>query len=338
MFGLETYQFISFLRQLGLAVAGAASLWGLVFIYISSKKSKDEPSGVVLAWIGLRLRWLVYGGGLLAISSWFVLSSIFPVIAHEGVTLVTEKWQVLQAIKDMTPVYLAFTLLLLISLLFKNFKLWISKKGISWFYLASFVLVSIAISYYTDFRGLPLGERVFHVFHGFHSIFTLGTVLTLDFMFLSSRSSMVLQQYIFPLFPKISKVIWVGLSLDLLSTLLIFPDAVILSPRFFFAQSVVGILIINGVMLSGVITRRILKLLEEGKRETSKRWMLFANIAGTISVTSWTSITFVDFFPNITFSYLELMGIYFSTILIIFVLHEIWEYFDKGEEVVFIKS
>jgi len=320
MLGIEPYQLISFLRQLGLALAGAASLWGMVFIYLGSKRGPNDPAAVILMWIGWRLRYLLYGGGALAISMWAAIAGLVPASAHEGITLIVSFPEILQAAQNLLPVYLSLTIVLIYGLIKKNFK---------WIYLLSFILVFIAISHYTDFRGLPWREIVFHAFHGFHSIFTLGTVLVLDFMFLSSRSSSILQQNIFPLFPKISKVIWIGLSLDLLSVLLIFPAAVILSPRFFFAQTVIGILIINGVLLSGIITRRILSLLHEGRAEHSRRWLLFSNIAGTISVTSWLSLTFVDFFPSLTLSYSQLIGLYFSAIAALFIFHEVWNFFDK---------
>ena len=331
MFGIEPYQFISFLRQLGLAIAGAASLWGMVFLYLASKRTANDPSGVVLAWIGLRLQLLLYGGGILALGAWTIMVSIIPASAHEGITLISTKAQILAAAQTMTPVYALFAVFLVLGLFVKNFKLKTTHGGISWFYAFSFLLVFVAISYYTDWRGLPMEKIVFHAFHGFHSIFTLGTVLTLDFMFISSRSSVILQQHIFSLFPKISKVIWIGLSLDLLSVLLIFPDAVILSPRLFFAQTVVGILIINGVLLSGVITRRILSLLEAGKHEQSKAWMLFANVAGIISVSSWMSIYMVDFFPQLTLTYGELLAVYGGIIAVLFILHELWERFDRPD-------
>ena len=35
MLGIEPHQLISFLRQIGLACAGASSLWGLCFMYLA---------------------------------------------------------------------------------------------------------------------------------------------------------------------------------------------------------------------------------------------------------------------------------------------------------------
>ncbi|MBP6925486.1 MAG: hypothetical protein KBC22_00285 [Candidatus Pacebacteria bacterium] len=336
MFGIELHEFISFFRQLGLAIAGAGSLWGLVFMYLGNRNKANPTGSFIMTWIGLRLQYLVYGGGIMAIMGWLGILMIGGVEAHEGITLITTKATLVAAAQTMTPVYIGLVVALLIGVVYKKMRLLTTRTGISIMYLATFILTFIAISYYTSFAGLDWNERIFHAFHGFHSIFTLGTVLTLDFMFLSSRASSLLQQHIFPLFPQISKVIWVGLSLDLLSVLLIYPDAVILSPRFFFAQTVVAILIINGVLLSGVLTRRILKLIEQGKHEVSKKWTLLASVAGTISVTSWMSITFVDFFPNLTLSYPQLLLVYISVIIILFIGHEIWERYDtEGRDMSF---
>src|SRR3989344_5879669 len=323
--GIEPHQLISFLRQIGLAGTCASSLWGLCFMYLASRKPAADPASVIFAWIALHLRFMVFAGAMLAISAWLALLFILPVQAHEGITLPVSKTEMLAAATALWPVYAFLALILLLGTTNKNFESRTTRRGLSFFYFFTFLASFLAISYYTDLANLPAREAIFHAFHGFHSVFTLGTVLTLDFLFLTSRGSEILRQHIFPLFPKISKVIWIGLSLDLFSVLLIFPEAVVLSPRFFFAQTVVGILIVNGVLLSGILTRHILKLLAEGKKETSKKWLLFASLSGTISVVSWTSITFVDFFPGLRLGYPALMGLYVLIILALFSIHEIWE-------------
>jgi len=332
-FGIEFYQLLSFFRQLGLSLAGAASFWGMIFLYIAKKKEGTEIGKIIMFWVSMRLRWLVFGGGMLAIISWIWLLFITPAVAHEGVTLVTEFDGILSAAYTMTPVYSLLAIVFFVALLLRNSnKLYNFKKGLSWFYMAVFLLSSIAISYYTDLSNLTLKEMIFHPFHGFHSIFTLGTVLTLDFLFLSTKNAPLVQKHVFPYFPQISKVIWIGLSLDLLSTLLIYPEAISLSPRFFFAQTVVGILIINGILLSGVLTRRILKHIDNGEFESSKKWELFATIAGAISVTSWVSITFVDFFHDLSLSLPILFGIYTAVIIFGIISHTIWNKLDTTAE------
>jgi len=226
MWGIELYELLSFGRQFGLSVMAAASLWGMVFLYVAHKKKLDDPAGIFLSWIGMRMRWFIIGGGTLAVVTWLLLTFLIPAHAHEGVTLVTTKMGTTNAMLLMTPLYLAIAAAVLL-LVINNKKpsfLIAPKFGFSWFYPVTFVLASVAVSYYTDLRGLPLNAVVFHIFHGFHSVFTLGTVLCLDLIFLSTQNAPFVQKHVFPLFPKISKVIWVGLSLDLLSTLLIYTN------------------------------------------------------------------------------------------------------------------
>lgn len=330
-FGMELYQFVSFLRQVGLAVSGAASLWGILFLLIGAKKSSTDPSGVILTWIGTRMQWVIYAGGLLAIFSWLFLLSLSPASAHEGVVLITEKMQIIQAAVTMTPLYIFLISIIAFALIFRNTKhyLYNVKTGFSLFYVINFITVSILIAYYTDWTGLPASEMIFHAFHGFHSILTVGTVLVLDFMFLSSQKSPLVKKKIFPFFPQISKVIWIGLSLDLLSTLLIYPDAIVLSPRFYFAQIVVGILIVNGILLSGILTRRILSNLHEGRIKETAKWELFASIAGAISVTSWIAITFVDYFHYMTIPLYVMFLVYGAVIAGIILVREMWMIHDK---------
>ncbi|MFT5180052.1 MAG: hypothetical protein ACI9GH_000292 [Candidatus Paceibacteria bacterium] len=334
MWGIEFYQLLSFGRQFGWSVMGAASLWGIVFLHLANNKKMTDPAGVFLSWIGLRMRWLVVGGGLLVTTTWFLLTMLIPTQAHEGVTLVTTKVDTLNAMLLMTPLYLGIIGIVMFFVIYNKKPSFLigSRFGFSWFYPVVFLMASIGISYYTDLRGLPLNEIIFHIFHGFHSIFTIGTVLCLDLLFLSTQNAPFVQRNIFPYFPKISKVIWIGLSLDLLSTLLIYPQAIVLTPRFYFAQIVVGILIINGILLSGVITRRMLKNVKEGHKERTFFWEKFATVAGAISITSWTAITIVDQLHNITLSLPMLFLVYLLVICSVIIGHEMWNKIDTRAE------
>lgn len=334
MWGIEFYQLLAFGRQAGLAVTAAAAFWGMIFLYIAHKKDINDSAGIFLTWMGLRMRWLIVAGGLVSVLTWFGLTLLVPAAAHEGVTLITMKESVLSAMLWTTPLHILILGVVLYLVLYykKATAVYSEKTGFSLVYLVAFVTASIAISIYTDLRGLPINETIFHIFHGFHSVFTLGTVLCLDLIFLSTQNAPFVQKHVVPLFPQISKVIWVGLSLDLFSTLLIYPEAIAFTPRFFFAQGVVGVLIINGVLLSGIITRRMLKNIEEGHAEKTLFWEKFATVAGAISVTSWMAITFVDQLHGLTISIHELIFIYIMVIAAIIAGHEVWNKIDTRAE------
>ena len=306
----------------------------MIFIAIALYKKLPDQAVFCLCWFGVRMRWLIVLGGIMSVASWAVLTFLIPATAHEGVTLVTNLENTISAMITMTPLYIfiAFVTLYLLLRSDQPDFLLRSKITIPWVYLIAFIIASVAISYYTDLRNLPANEIVFHIFHGFHSIFTLGTVICLDLIFVSTQNAPFAQKHIVPLFPQISKVIWVGLSLDLMSTLLIYPDAIVLSSRFYFAQIVVGILIINGILLSGAITRRMLKNVEEGHKERTRFWEKLATVAGAISITSWMAINFVDQFHDLSAPLFALFIIYLATIVVIIIGHELWSKHDREAE------
>lgn len=330
MFGMEFLELVDFVRQVGLALAGAASLWGLVFLLVARKANISDDKKVILSWVGERLILLLAGGVLLAVSAWFLIIMSLPVFGHEGVTIYPSMAEKLAAFQLTFPIYILWIVLSLGALVFYGLKREVFLRYLPFFFGLSFVLASFLISLYAWTSELFSANQIFFYFHGFHSIMTVGTVLTLDFLFLSTRKSLAIQSVIFPFFPQISKVIWVGLALDFLSVALVFDEALQLVPRFFLAQTVVSILIINGAFLSGPLTRKLLDRIKEGINPLSGSWGKVAAVCGSISIVSWLTITFIDFFPNITLSYIQMLGIYISAIIVAYLVNLIVDRFDLG--------
>ncbi|HZX49579.1 MAG TPA: hypothetical protein VFE94_00305 [Candidatus Paceibacterota bacterium] len=312
MFGMELYELFNFTRQAGLALAGATSLWALVFLWRARKSEGEKKKALEWAANRLLLAFSVAFGA--AAFSWFVLWNIWPVLAHEGITLFPSGTEYRSAFLLTAPLYVGWILFTLGVLVCRKFRKEVFARFLLWFYGAQFLVVSVLISLYAWTGSALGGEQLFYYFHGFHSIFTLGTVLTLDFLFLSTRTALSLQRHLFPFFPAISKIIFIGFGLDFLSVFLVFDTAVEFSARFFMAQTVVGILIINGAFMAGPLTRKVLNGLAEG-RLLAGTWRYIAGVAGAVSITSWMTITFIDFFPRTAFSYTQLMGAYASVIL-----------------------
>ena len=180
---------------------------------------------------------------------------------------------------------------------------------LGWFYIVSVLFVVVLISFPVWSGEFSLNQWFF-IGHSLHSIFTVGTVLVLDFLLLMAGTSTHLKQHIFPWFGTMSKVIWVGLGIDFLSVALIFGQALTLTPKFFFMQTVLGILTINGVLLSGPITRRLLSSIGKGAQALTKRWARIADISGIVSISSWLTITFFDSFTYLTLNYLPFVCFY----------------------------
>lgn len=319
----ETLELALFFRQLGLALAGASAFWGLFFVWQSYRRDESTTSSIMYEWTARQLRIPFFGGFLLSTMSWLAIELVPLVHAHEGVRIVPSVEEVFAGMDMLGPVYIIWTALLLGALLSRRTSYDVVSKNLGWFYSIQLMIIFLLITF-TGIGDYTSSEWAFFMFHGFHSIFTLGTVLVLDFLFLGVQKSVVGQQHLFPFFPAISKVVWVGLALDLFSVLLVYPEAFVIEPRFFFAQTVVGVLIMNGILLSGVIARKMHSaVMEPDGQPLTNHWKTFANVAGAISVTSWTAITFVDFFTHIALSYTQMIAIYLLVIVFLYIAHEI---------------
>jgi hypothetical protein len=252
---------------------------------------------------------ILFLAAILIASVFHVISMpVIAALAHEGISA----YPTPQEIAATFPIVTALNAVLL-ALVF-GMALIRRKSGeqfsylITPFYAVAFTLIFVMISL-SGWRGTFDSIQIFHFIHGFHSIFTLGSVITLDFLFVLSSRSGLLKQHVYSLFPTISKVIWIGLSLDFISVFLI-TDHFVVTEKFLFAQTVIGILIVNGVLLSGPIARKLISAVMERGGTVEARWRVTGNIAGAVSITSWLTITALDFFKNLTLGYGSLALLY----------------------------
>ncbi len=322
MFGISIQEFLFFSQQLGLALAGAAALWGFVFVRTGQHGEHGEKC-VTFDWLSERLLYPLYTGAGLAIVSFFVLLFLYPAQAHEGIVIVPQLAERFAALNLASPVYMVWLFLLLPLGLLSRLTPGQFHKRLSLFYAAHFAIALLLISF-SAWSGSFSSRQFFFMGHSFHSIFTLGTVLVLDFLFLLSKSSVHLKRHIYPFFPTISKVILIGLGIEFLSVSLVFSEAIALTPKFYFMQTIVGVLLINGAVLSGPLTRNLLRSISMGDGRLTKRWEFAGDVAGTISVTSWFTITFVDFFADLALNYAELLLVYGGVLIVAIAVHAFW--------------
>jgi hypothetical protein len=316
MFGIELSEIFLFLKQLGFALAGAAALWGMVM----SRKDKHcgEKDCLVYDFISLRLLRLFSGGVALSLFAYLFLLEIFPVFAHEGIAIYPTITETIAGLISMGPLLLIALVLTIIALVAEKINPRVFAKYLTPFFAVQFVIFFILASI-PALTGNFDGRQIFFIGHGFHSIFTLGSVLILDFLFLTSQRSPHLMQHIVPMFPTISKVIWAGFAFDLLSALFILP-LVEITAKTVFIQTVVGVLLINGAILSGPIARKMIEAVMENKT-LSGRWGKLGDICGTISISSWSTITLVDTFEHLTLPYPVLILAYLALIGILYTGH-----------------
>lgn len=310
MFEISFFEIVAFARQVSGAVVGAAGLHGwMLFNRQHGKLSRlMEP--------------LMIGGSVLYLVAWvigFVGYSLAE--AHVGISIEPTIGEITRSYVSQVPL-----VIILIALLAT------SRKGLArvpkLYHFLFFVVMSLLISTYAISGHLDL-RQVSYIWHGWHSILTLGTVIVLDYLFFVCRHNRKLLARLTESFDRFTIFILAGLAIDMMSTYLILGEALRLDTRFFFMQTIVGILLINGILLSGPLTRRAAVYLK-GERKIPIPLNTVLALFGAISLVSWNAITFLDFVPNISLPYVAMLVIYIAVIAGGFVSHLIIESWPVG--------
>ena len=326
MAGLTGLEFIYLGNQLGLALAGAAALWGWFFLAKAEKADTDSQQFCYTELAG-RLMVPLAIGFVIFVLAWVSYSVADPVSvsSHEGIVIVAEDHQIAKAFSLKGPLATLFALVTAFGYI--SFKRRGKKflKHLKHFYAFELLIITFLISFpaWTGFFG---AVQTFFVGHNWHSILTVGTVLVVDYLFHYSYRDESLRKVLYPNFDKMSKAIWLGLGVEFISVAFVFHDAIAFTPKFFFMQAVVSIIIINGALLSGPITRRLTVLVKErgggARGKASKagklagRWNIIAGVSGVISISSWLTITFVDTFKDLSLTTGQFFYCYILLILV----------------------
>lgn len=315
MLGIETTELLFLFRQFGLAIAGAISLWGMVFVFFSKDGQKIARKFLIIFFPALA----VFVTAHLALVITFCS---FCVNAHEGISL---GMGTDLAIADMLHrqffLFAALSIMGIFGLLFLMLRqaFFLRKSSLLYFYGIYFICISFFMLFpWGDYESARAG--VSSALHSWHSILTVGSVIVADFTFALFRNVKfipVLER----IFPMITKGIWIGLGLDFLSAGLIFDEAFMVSEKLFFNQALVGIVIINGAFLSGPLTRAALAGIAKTKRTVFPKTLNIAlGVSGSISIAGWISITALDAFRSLALNYFQLFSIYIFFVFCAFVI------------------
>jgi hypothetical protein len=322
MFGVTFPELVRFFIQFGVAVGGAASLWGFVFSW-KSQKSADP----IFKKFSELLIWLFLGGFLFFLFNWLVgFAFIFvpQAAAHEGIIIYPSLDYIRSGFSaNLIPViFLIFFGITNIHLYFFYREKWDKYSLVLWG--AQFLLFS-AIASLGVFTGSLDRQQLFFSFHNWHSILTLGSVIVVDYLFLVTFRMHTHKKSLYSFFPIISLFIWIGLGVDFLSNLLIFEEGFRISDQFLFIQTVIAIIITNGAVLSGRINDVLINFNWLEKRELVNPVLKrVISVSGSISIVSWLTITFVDFF-EFPLRYWQFFSLYAFFILTAYLIHDIIE-------------
>ena len=312
MFGIQLVEIFQFLSLAGIAVAGATALWGSIFLLLSRKASERRESAL---WQGAaqKLLWVFFPSLFFYGIMWGILAikqCIFCIQAHEGISLAQDINGLTLGMQNQYPFF--FILMFVGFALF--LPLWFfrgrrfSLGNLSWGYGLFFIMISIMLLYpWGGFESIRYS--VSSGLHNWHAILTIGSVIVIDFLYIVLRFS--LRPLVARIFPMITMGIWIGLGLDFVSSGLIFNEEFFLTDKFLFTQTLIGIVIINGVLLSGPIARAILAFQARMKSAVvSPQLHRIIGISGAFSLAAWLSNGALDGFKTLTLSYWQLALFY----------------------------
>lgn len=332
MFGVELIEVLIFFRQFAIAVVGASTLWGLIFLFFSriSKNKRDSAM-----WQGIAQRLLqafflsLFAYGLVW-AGIAVLECAFCVSAHEGISIAKNTQGLPHVMQQQFALYVALMLVGISSFCMLFWKRFFLLTHLSILYGISFILVSAILLYpWGALLELELGSLRNYTslaLHDWHSILTLGSVVLVDFLFVTLKANF--RSFPAKIFPLMTRGIWIGLGLDFISSGLILNKEFLSTDRILFMQTLIGIIIINGVLLSGPISRAVLSFHERMQTESlPKNLDIIAGISGALSITTWISITALDGFRAITLSYSQLALAYVLFFVAFFASRKILEKF-----------
>jgi len=314
--------------QISAAVVAASSLWGGILMLRNQFSKHKNPHVVEL----IHRLLLLFIPALLVflISWWFSALFLFPLnaIAHEGIVIKPTLLGIQSGFAYGMPFVSLLMLVSVITLsLYLGERLNRHKKFEQWggtLLLTHFILIFIImfiLMAYIVWTGFWDTHQIFFTLHSLHSILTLGTVLTVDFLYVISQNHSELKKIVYRFFPIMSAAIWIGLGIDFLSVSLIFKEAFHITTQLLFTQTVVGIIVLNGALLSGRITEMLKNLIHRDRVvPLSPRYHTLFGISGAISITSWLTIYLLDF-VKFSFTYLQFFAIYLCLIGTIFLIH-----------------
>ena len=298
-YGITFLELVRFFMQVGLALAGAAALWGLIIAWRMPRLGiRDRVGSEVLVYFLGRLFGL---GFSLFLASWLLaFFSVFipSVFAHEGITIRNIPAAFIQdGFTVSFPVLLVATAIAAAGFLLfwerRELFLRFSKE----FFLSAFLLVSV-LMYLVTYTGGFGRDQMFYFFHNWHSILTLGTVLVVDSLYISTKRHEACRRVLYRVFPWMSAAIWIGLGIDFINNTLIFDQHDWALPVFLYTQIIVAIIVINGTLLSRRINEALIKLIGADGRvgEFGKTTERIVSFSGAVSIVSWLTITFSDGF------------------------------------------
>ncbi len=316
MYTSEFVAGILFLEQMGLALAGAAAFWG--FYLASNTDTTDAHNPAESMALSRKLSIPFFAGALLGVTAWIIRIS--------SGTQFFAKTKFLNPIKDTIPVTQGISIVWFLFFAFVigyAFFSWYRRRApiriklLPTLHLVSFIFCFLLLSFPTTLSQTII-DKFFFIKKGFPLIFTVGTVVLIDFIFFYSRKTIAQKKVAYPLLQLMEKLVILGLGLSLFFE---WADITknIVNHRFFFIQTINVLIILNAALLSRTITNKLNSNLEKGESWLTKGWERVFEFSNILGFSAWTTISYLAFLPNY-------VPVYYMPLMIFFIIKTIFVY------------
>lgn len=163
-------------------------------------------------------------------------------------------------------------------------------------------------------------KTIYLIAHVFGAILGAGGAFTSDAMFFNSIKDGKINRKELDFMKLGGRLVWTGVIIMVVSGILLVstdPDGYFSSAKFLAKMTIVGIIILNGIIFHALHIPHIRKHMDIDLLR-SRSFMKKANfilISGAISMTSWISTVILGMLKNVPYSFMQIFSIYLVLIL-----------------------
>ncbi|MBI2057367.1 MAG: hypothetical protein HYT63_00045 [Candidatus Yanofskybacteria bacterium] len=164
-------------------------------------------------------------------------------------------------------------------------------------------------------------HSVLEIFHLLGVVVAMGAAITGDFGFFSSIRNRKISATEMRFIKLASRTVWLGLVLIIISGVLLFaqqPERYLQSGKFLAKMSIVGVIIVNGLIFHFVHLPRLKKHIGLSLTTAGRfsRQMSGLMVSGAVSSVSWFSALVLGALGRLPYAYREIMLVYLGLLVV----------------------
>lgn len=164
-------------------------------------------------------------------------------------------------------------------------------------------------------------KTVLLIFHIFGAILGAGGAFVSDAIFFKTIRDGIIEDSELSFMKLGSKLVWLGVLILIISGIFLFytnPTGYLASSKFLAKVTIVGIIIINGIIFHFVHIPHIYRHtgLKINESESFMKKFSFLLVSGAVSIVSWVSTVILGMLKVVPYSYIQIIGFYFVLVFV----------------------